>query len=64
MMFNWIMDNVRGKHMEKKQELKNLDEYWEFMIEDFNKRLRLATGFGMVIGFIAGIGFGFGIFGN
>lgn len=50
-MWKWIFSNINGKHQQKKLELNNDDEYFEFMINDFNRRLQ----FSMLIGFILGV---------
>lgn len=49
-MWQWIFNNINGKHQQKKAELKNDDEYFDFMIKDFNRRLQ----FSYTIGFLTG----------
>lgn len=51
-MWKWIFENINGKHQKKKMELQNDDEYFEFMIEDFNRRLQLTLCIGIVLGVI------------
>ena len=49
-MWKWIFENINGKHQQKKSELQNDDEYFEFMINDFNRRLQLTLMIGFVLG--------------
>ena len=54
-MWKWVFENINGKHQQKKMELQNDDEYFEFMIEDFNNRLWLAINVSMILGLIFGV---------
>lgn len=51
-MWKWIFENINGKHREKKSQLQNDDEYFEFMIEDFNRRLQFSVLVGTLLGAI------------
>lgn len=54
-MWNWIYENINGIHKEKKLALKNDDEYFEFMIKDFNHRLKFSFLIGTLFGFVTGV---------
>lgn len=54
-MWKWIFDNIKGVHQQKKNELQNDDEYFEFMIEDFNRRLQFSFFIGSLLGVIVGV---------
>lgn len=54
-MWKWIFDNIKGVHRQKKNELQNDDEYFEFMIEDFNRRLQFSFFMGSLLGVIVGV---------
>lgn len=56
-MIKWLLENINGKHQRKRLELQNDDEYFEFMIQDFNNRLKLSVTFGFILGTICGVVF-------
>lgn len=53
-MFKLLVKNINGKHQKKKMNIQNDDEYFEFMIKDFNMRIEIALWFGLVVGAIMG----------
>lgn len=53
-MFKFLVENINGKHQKKKMNIQNDDEYFAFMIKDFNMRIEIALWFGLVVGAIMG----------